>query len=81
MPQQIVVSWNSLIAGFVCREQVFESLGTFRRMQGERIGFSWVTLMAVLSKVSQVTALNSGKAAKRYMPRLRGPQKSLMSQY
>ena len=52
MPQQNVVSWNSLIAGFVCRVQVFESLGTFRRMQGERIGFSWVTLMAALSKFS-----------------------------
>ncbi|KAL0015073.1 hypothetical protein SO802_002142 [Lithocarpus litseifolius] len=61
MPQQNVVSWNSLIAGFVHQKQVFESLGTFRRMQGEGIGFSWVTLTTVLPICSQLTALNSGK--------------------
>jgi pentatricopeptide repeat protein len=61
MPQRNVVSWNSLIAGFVRREKVFESLGTFRRMQGEGIGFSWVTLTTVLPVCSQLTALNSGK--------------------
>nr|XP_023883831.1 pentatricopeptide repeat-containing protein At3g14330-like isoform X3 [Quercus suber] len=61
MPQQNVVSWNSLIAGFVHRKQVFESLDTFRRMQGEGIGFSWVTLTTVLPICSQLTALNSGK--------------------
>lgn len=60
MPQRNIVSWNSLIAGFVCRKQVFESLGAFRRMQGERMGFSWVTLTTVLSICSQATALNSG---------------------
>ncbi|XP_050286318.1 pentatricopeptide repeat-containing protein At3g14330-like [Quercus robur] len=61
MPQQNVVSWNSLIAGFVHQKQVFESLDTFRRMQGEGIGFSWVTLTTVLPICSQLTALNSGK--------------------
>ena len=61
MPQQNVVSWNSLIAGFVRQEQVFESLDAFRRMQGEGIGFSWVTLTTVLPVCSHVTALNSGK--------------------
>ncbi|KAM3760573.1 hypothetical protein ACB098_01G204100 [Castanea mollissima] len=61
MPQQNVVSWNSLIAGFVHRKQVFESPDTFRRMQGEGIGFSWVTLTTVLPGCSQLTVLNSGK--------------------
>ncbi|KAM4124039.1 hypothetical protein ACJW30_01G204500 [Castanea mollissima] len=61
MPQQNVVSWNSLIAGFVHRKRVFESLDTFRRMQGEEIGFSWVTLTTVLPVCSQLTMLNSGK--------------------
>ncbi|XP_041002434.1 pentatricopeptide repeat-containing protein At3g14330 [Juglans microcarpa x Juglans regia] len=61
MPNRNLVSWNSLIAGYIRHEQVSESLGAFRRMQGEGIGFSWVTLTTVLPVCSQVTALNSGR--------------------
>lgn len=40
MPERNVVSWNSLIASFARRDQVFESLDSFRRMQEEGMGFS-----------------------------------------
>ena len=61
MPQRNVVSWNTLIAGFAGQGRVFETLDAFRVMQGEGIGFSWVTLTTVLPVCAQVTALHSGK--------------------
>ncbi|KAK9290926.1 hypothetical protein L1049_009105 [Liquidambar formosana] len=61
MPHWNVVSWNSLIGGFVRRDKVFESLSTFRRMQGEGMGFSWVTLTTILPVCARLTALVSGK--------------------
>lgn len=61
MPYWNVVSWNSLIGGFVRRDKVFESLSTFRRLQGEGMGFSWVTLTTVLPVSARLTALVSGK--------------------
>ncbi|XP_059641839.1 pentatricopeptide repeat-containing protein At3g14330 [Cornus florida] len=61
MPQRNIVSWNSLIAGFVRRDQIVIALGAFRRMQVEGIGFSWVTLTTVLPICGQVTSLCSGK--------------------
>ncbi|KAM3283399.1 hypothetical protein P3S67_027044 [Capsicum chacoense] len=39
MPERNVVSWNSLIAGFVKKRRVFEAFETFRRMQGEGVGY------------------------------------------
>ncbi|XP_004288384.1 PREDICTED: pentatricopeptide repeat-containing protein At3g14330 [Fragaria vesca subsp. vesca] len=61
MPQRNVVSWNSLIASFVRRDRVVESLECFRRMQGEGMGFTWVTLTTVLPICARMTALYSGK--------------------
>ncbi|XAR73589.1 hypothetical protein NMG60_11007604 [Bertholletia excelsa] len=61
MPQQNIVSWNLLIAGFVQRNQLFEALDTFRRMQEEGVGFSWVTFTTLLPVCGRVTALYSGK--------------------
>ncbi|KAL6286827.1 hypothetical protein ACE6H2_011217 [Prunus campanulata] len=61
MPERNVVSWNSLIASFARRDQVFESLDSFRRMQGEGMGFSWVTLTTILPVCGRLTALNCGK--------------------
>ncbi|XP_015966409.1 pentatricopeptide repeat-containing protein At3g14330 [Arachis duranensis] len=61
MPQRNVVSWNTLIAGFAGQGRVFEMLDAFRVMQGEAMGFSWVTLTTVLPVCGQVTALHSGK--------------------
>ncbi|XP_047182130.1 pentatricopeptide repeat-containing protein At3g14330 [Vigna umbellata] len=61
MPQRNVVSWNTLIAGLAGQERPSETLGAFRVMQGEGMGFSWVTLTTVLPVCAQVTALHSGK--------------------
>lgn len=61
MPQRNLVSWNSLIACFVRRDRVFESLDCFRRMQGEGMGFTWVTLTTVLPICARMTALQCGK--------------------
>ncbi|CAL2248494.1 unnamed protein product [Prunus armeniaca] len=61
MPERNVVSWNSLIASFARRDQVFESLHSFRRMQGEGMRFSWVTLTTILPVCGRLTALHCGK--------------------
>lgn len=61
MPERNVVTWNSLIAGFVRRDQLFGSLEVFRRMQGDGVGFSWVTLTTVLPVCARLTALYSGR--------------------
>ncbi|XP_027358547.1 pentatricopeptide repeat-containing protein At3g14330 [Abrus precatorius] len=61
MPQRNVVSWNTLISGFAGQGRVFETLDAFRVMQGEGMGFSWVTLTTVLPVCAQFTALHCGK--------------------
>lgn len=61
MPQRNVVSWNTLIAGLAGQDRPSETLGAFRVMQEEGMGFSWVTLTTVLPVCAQVTALHSGK--------------------
>ncbi|KAJ4974103.1 hypothetical protein NE237_007277 [Protea cynaroides] len=61
MGQRNIVSWNSWIAAFVCRDRTSESLDTFRRMQGEGIGFSWVTLTTILPVCARITSLHCGK--------------------
>ncbi|KAK6919251.1 Pentatricopeptide repeat [Dillenia turbinata] len=61
MPQRNIVSWNSLISSFVSEDQLFESLELFRRMQLEKMGFTWVTFTTILSVCSRITAFRSGK--------------------
>jgi len=61
MPQRNVVSWNTLIAGLAGQDRPSETLGAFRVMQGEGMGFSWVTLTTALPVCAQLTALHSGK--------------------
>jgi len=61
MPRRNVVSWNTLIAGLAGQDRVPETLGAFRVMQGEGMGFSWITLTTVLPMCAQLTALHSGK--------------------
>lgn len=61
MPERNVVSWNTLIAGFVEKDKLFDSFHTLRRMQGEGVVFSWVTLTSILPACGRVTALHSGK--------------------
>ncbi|CAM8894584.1 unnamed protein product [Rhodiola kirilowii] len=61
MPDRNVVSWNSLIAGFVARGQLVEALNVFRMMQRKGMGFSWVTLTSILPVCSRMTAIYTGK--------------------
>ncbi|XP_058185409.1 pentatricopeptide repeat-containing protein At3g14330 [Rhododendron vialii] len=61
MPERNIVSWNSLVSGFAGRGQLFEAFDAFRRMQGEGVGFNWVSLTAVLPVCAQINALCSGK--------------------
>ncbi|CDO99958.1 unnamed protein product [Coffea canephora] len=61
MPQRNVVSWNSIIMGFVKRENVFEALETFRKMQRVGVGFSWVSLTTILPVCARVTSTYCGK--------------------
>lgn len=61
MPERNVATWNSFVAGFVKKDQVFEALETFRKMQTEEVGFSWVTLTTVLSVCTRLTALYFGR--------------------
>ncbi|XP_057492162.1 pentatricopeptide repeat-containing protein At3g14330-like [Actinidia eriantha] len=61
MPERDIASWNSLIGGYVRRDQLLEAFDTFRRMQGEGVGFSWVTLTTMLPICARVTSLYKGK--------------------
>ncbi|KAL2544391.1 Pentatricopeptide repeat-containing protein [Forsythia ovata] len=61
MPERNVVTWNSLIAGFVKKDQVFEALETFRRMQNVGVRFSWVSLTTILMVCARLTALYIGR--------------------
>ncbi|KAK1316831.1 Pentatricopeptide repeat-containing protein [Acorus calamus] len=72
MPQRNVVSWNSLLSGFVGRGFFFECLDLLRRMWIESsVGFSWVTLTTVLSACSQITALYKGREVHAQMVKSR----------
>nr|GMC56892.1 pentatricopeptide repeat-containing protein At3g14330 [Ipomoea batatas] len=61
MPERNVVSWNSLISGFVKRDMVFEAFETFRRMQRAEVGYSWVTFTTMLALCADLTSIYSGK--------------------
>lgn len=61
MPQRNVVSWNSLLAGLAQKGQLGECLELFRRMQHERMGFSWVTLTIILPVCAHLTAFRRGQ--------------------
>ncbi|XP_010553863.1 PREDICTED: pentatricopeptide repeat-containing protein At3g14330 [Tarenaya hassleriana] len=61
MPQRNIVSWNSLIGMLSEKGRTCEMFNLFRKMQEERIGFSWVTLTTILPVCSRVAALTTGK--------------------
>ncbi|GFP81542.1 pentatricopeptide repeat-containing protein at3g14330 [Phtheirospermum japonicum] len=61
MPERNVAAWNALVAGLVKKDKLFEALGTFRKMQRENVGFSWVSLTTVLSVCARLSALYIGK--------------------
>ncbi|PIN26270.1 hypothetical protein CDL12_00974 [Handroanthus impetiginosus] len=61
MPDRNVATWNALVAGCVKRDQVFEALEMFRKMQRKKVGFSRVSLTIVLPICAHLTALYFGK--------------------
>lgn len=61
MPDRNVATWNALVTGFVKKDQVFEAFETFRKMQREKVGFSWVSLTTILAVCARLTALYIGK--------------------
>lgn len=61
MPDRNIVSWNSMIVGLVKKDKVFEALDTFRRMQKDGVGFSWVSFTTILPVCAQVTSVHNGK--------------------
>ncbi|KAG8365284.1 hypothetical protein BUALT_Bualt18G0088500 [Buddleja alternifolia] len=61
MPDRNVATWNALVAGFIKKDQVFEAFETFRKMQRNEVGFSWVSLTTVLPVCARLTALYIGK--------------------
>ncbi|EYU37438.1 hypothetical protein ABFS82_01G045900 [Erythranthe guttata] len=61
MPDRNVATWNAFVAGFANKDQFFEALDTFRKMQRDKVGFSWVSLTTILSVCSRMTALYFGK--------------------
>ncbi|XP_073042757.1 pentatricopeptide repeat-containing protein At3g14330 [Primulina eburnea] len=61
MPDRDVATWNALIVGFFKKHQVSEGFETFRRMQKEGVGFSWVSLTTILAACTRLTSLYIGK--------------------
>ncbi|XP_011082278.1 pentatricopeptide repeat-containing protein At3g14330 [Sesamum indicum] len=61
MPDRNVATWNALLAGFFKNNQVVEGLQTFRKMQREKVGYSWVSLTIILAVSARLTALYIGK--------------------
>ncbi|KAF3775283.1 Pentatricopeptide repeat-containing protein [Nymphaea thermarum] len=61
MPRRNIVSWNSMIAGFVEGGLFMEAIELFGRMQREGIGFNWTTLTIVLPACARSTSLHSGR--------------------
>ncbi|CAN7112498.1 unnamed protein product, partial [Brassica rapa subsp. narinosa] len=61
MSERNIVTWNSLVSVLSKKVRVHEMFSLFRKMQEERIGFSWATLTTVLPACSRVAALLTGK--------------------
>ncbi|PSS28931.1 Pentatricopeptide repeat-containing protein [Actinidia chinensis var. chinensis] len=67
MPQRDVVSWNTMIAYYVRVGEFVGAVEMFRRMQEERICLDGVTLVSVLTAVTQLGALAQGKWVHAYI--------------
>ncbi|KAK6158576.1 hypothetical protein DH2020_005890 [Rehmannia glutinosa] len=61
MPDRNVATWNALVAGLLKKDQVFEALETFRKMQRKKVGFSWISLTTILAirRTPDILVLNS----------------------
>ncbi|KAF3518249.1 hypothetical protein DY000_02061994 [Brassica cretica] len=67
MPERNVISWSSLISGYVTCGRNREALGLFREMQLSKIRPNEFTLSAVLSACGRLGALEEGKWVHAYV--------------
>ncbi|KAJ4886747.1 Pentatricopeptide repeat-containing protein [Raphanus sativus] len=62
MSERNIVTWNSLVSVLSKKKvRVQEMFSLFKKMQEERIGFSWATLTTILPACARVAALLTGK--------------------
>ncbi|XP_064954907.1 pentatricopeptide repeat-containing protein At5g48910-like [Musa acuminata AAA Group] len=70
MPARDVVSWNTMIAYYIEAGEFEEAILMFRLMQqGSECGLNRVTLISVLSAVTQLGALGQGQWVHAYIKR------------
>ncbi|XP_010542661.1 PREDICTED: pentatricopeptide repeat-containing protein At2g29760, chloroplastic [Tarenaya hassleriana] len=62
-----VVSWNSMITGFVQKGSPDKALELFREMEAENVKASHVTMVGVLSACAKIPDLESGKRVCSYI--------------
>ena len=61
LPIRDVISWNSLIAGYVRRELCHEALNYFELMQSEGLSPSILTLIGILRVCGNTGDIHKGK--------------------
>lgn len=66
-PVRDLVSWNSLINGYVRSGRAFEALKLYREMRAEGIGLDEVTMIGMVSLAAQLEDLKLGKEFHRYI--------------
>jgi pentatricopeptide repeat protein len=61
LPVRDIVSWNTLIAGFVCQGQSCEAMNCFKQMQNDGLSPDAVTILCILKACSSSGAVSEGK--------------------
>nr|XP_043613849.1 putative pentatricopeptide repeat-containing protein At5g40405 [Erigeron canadensis] len=67
MPERDVVAWNAMIAGYVKAGESLEGLQLFFEMERLGLKVNEVSMVSVLSACSQLSDLNTGRDAHRYI--------------
>ncbi|XP_019447172.1 PREDICTED: pentatricopeptide repeat-containing protein At2g22410, mitochondrial [Lupinus angustifolius] len=62
-----LVTWNSIITGFVRRGLVNEAVKLYREMEAEKVKPDEITMIGVVSSCSQLQDLNLGREFHRYI--------------
>ncbi|KAJ6392816.1 hypothetical protein OIU77_022323 [Salix suchowensis] len=62
-----LVSWNSLINGYVRRRQAREAMGIYQKMITEQVKPDEVTMIGVVSACAQLESLELGRETHRYI--------------
>ncbi|KAK7853468.1 pentatricopeptide repeat-containing protein [Quercus suber] len=69
MSNRNLLSWNSMVSGYVHNGQWYASLATFREMQLARCNPDAVSIVSVLSACSKLQAVLLGKSARAFSVR------------